>query len=186
MKRIFLPVVLAVVALSGCKKDKPEPVNEEEVITTVKLTFTSATGGSPVVAEWKDADGDGSGAPVVGSATLSANRTYAMTVEILNESVVPATNTTGEIKAEAQDHQLFFAKSAGLNLTVAYDDADGDGKPIGLANVVTTGAASTGTLQVTLRHALNKSGANVSTGNVTNAGGETDVETVPPFTITVQ
>ncbi|MBC7922311.1 MAG: type 1 periplasmic binding fold superfamily protein, partial [Ferruginibacter sp.] len=182
--KTLLTAVFAVALISGCKNDDPDPVNEEELITTVRLTFTATTGGSPVVVEWKDADGDGSGAPVAGSATLSANRTYAMTVQILNESVTPAENITEEIEEEDEDHQFFFTKPAALNLTVTYADADADGKPIGLTNAVTTGAASSGTLQVTLRHLLNKSGANVSAGNPANAGGETDIETLPPFNIT--
>jgi hypothetical protein len=67
---------------------------------------------------------------------------------------------------------------------VAYGDVDGNGKPLGLQTTVVTGDVSTGTLTITLRHEPDKSAAGVSGGDLTNAGGETDIEVT--FDVTVQ
>ncbi|MBC7439017.1 MAG: hypothetical protein H7250_03405 [Flavobacterium sp.] len=67
--------------------------------------------------------------------------------------------------------------------TFAYADQDANGKPIGLAFTLTTGAATTGNLTVTLKHEPNKSAAGVSTGNITNAGGATDASVTYPIVV---
>jgi hypothetical protein len=176
----------ALFVLSACDDD-PEPENESELITTVKLTFSKA-GNDDIVAEWQDLDGAGGNNPVLTPATieLSANTNYTVAVEILNESESPAEDITEEIEEEDEEHQLFFVKSASLNLTTTYSDTDDNGRPVGLSNVFTTGAASTGTLTVILRHEPDKSATGVSSGDPTNAGGETDIETVPAFSVSVQ
>ena len=51
------------------------------------------------------------------------------------------------------------------------------------ATATATGAASVGTLKVTLRHEPNKSAAGVVGGDITNAGGETDIEVEFPIVI---
>lgn len=170
---------------SGCGNDEdPTPENEEELITTVRLTFTE--GGSSFVAEWKDLDGDGANAPVVDDITLEAGKTYAVTLDLLNESETPAESITTEIEEEAEEHQFFFVVGGDLALTAVYDDEDSDGKPVGLKNTFTTGDASTGTLTIILRHEADKAGIGVSDGDVTNAGGETDIETVPAFSVVIE
>jgi hypothetical protein len=42
--------------------------------------------------------------------------------------------------------------------------------------MISTSSAGSGTLTITLRHEPNKDGDNVADGDITNAGGETDVE----------
>ena len=46
-----------------------------------------------------------------------------------------------------------------------------------------TNAAGSGELQVVLRHEPDKFGANVSAGDITNAGGETDIEVMIPYVV---
>jgi len=113
---------------------------------------------------------------------LPASRAYTVSVAVLNESVSPAANITAEIQAEDEAHQFFY-QVAGANLTMTYADSDGNGKPVGLITTGVTGAASSGTLKVTLRHQPDKNGANVSAGDITNAGGETDIEVTFPVTV---
>ncbi|HEX8529563.1 MAG TPA: hypothetical protein VF646_06050, partial [Cytophagales bacterium] len=55
-------LLAALVLLSACDSDDPELENQEELITTVRLTFTPPSG-TPVIATWEDLDGDGGGAP---------------------------------------------------------------------------------------------------------------------------
>ena len=68
-------------------------------------------------------------------------------------------------------------------MAVTYADADGNGRPVGLTSIWTVGAASNGTITVTLRHEPDKGAAGVSAGDITNAGGETDIEVTFPLVI---
>ncbi|PIY07939.1 MAG: type 1 periplasmic binding fold superfamily protein [Flexibacter sp. CG_4_10_14_3_um_filter_32_15] len=172
----FLAVLFSTLVLfSSCEKDDPEIANEEELITTLTYTLTPENGGTPVVLSFRDLDGDGGTAPVLIGGTLAANTVYNGSLNLLNELETPAESITEEIEEEDDEHQFFFAATGGLNVTVAYDDTDGQ-NPVGLKTKVTTGAASQGKLRVTLRHEPNKSAAGVSDGNIANAGGETDIE----------
>ena len=47
----------------------------------------------------------------------------------------------------------------------------------------TVGAASNGTVVVTLRHQPDKTASGVSSGDITYAGGETDIEVSFPLVI---
>jgi hypothetical protein len=182
----FTAVLLAgLVFLSACNDDDPELENQEELITTVRLTFTPAGGGTPVIATWQDLDGDGGTPPAVGPVTLAGNTTYTLAVALSDDSRTPAVNITEEVEEEGEEHQLFF-RSTLTGMTIAYNDKDGNNRPLGLVNTVTTPTAGSGTLTVILRHEPNKTAAGVANGDPTNAGGETDVETTPPFSITVR
>lgn len=180
MKNYIL--AFAVLFLFSCEKDDPKIENEEELITTMIYRLT-ATDGTVVEGKFQDLDGEGGNAPVITPINLRANTTYTGSLTILNELENPAENITEEVAQEANEHQFFF-QVTGANLTVAYADTDGDNNPVGLRTTVTTSAASTGTLSVTLRHEPNKSAAGVSAGNITNAGGETDINVV--FNVVIQ
>ena len=60
----------------------------------------------------------------------------------------------------------------------AYSDQDNDGNPLGLLFELTTGDAGNESYTITLRHEPDKTAAGVSGGDITNAGGETDIEVV--------
>lgn len=188
MKSIFklnwVFILLALFAISSCDDDDPEPVNEEELITTVRVTFTPSTGGTAIVASFQDFDGPGGSSPLTNNPSLAANTTYNVSVQFLNETETPTEDITEEVEEEADEHQVFFVVGSGLNLTYAYGDQDGNGNPLGLAGTVTTGNASTGTMDVVLVHEPNKSATGVAAGDPTNAGGEEDVRVT--FTVTIQ
>lgn len=172
----------ATLLLASCSSDDGnEPINEEEVITTVKVALTGGT--TPITLEWKQLDE--SAAPVITvSGDLNSNTTYTGTISILNELENPADNITLEIAEEADEHQFFYQVGSGLNISnLTYLDADTNGNPLGLSFSFDTGEASTGNFTITLRHDLNKSAAGVSDGQIANAGGETDVEVTFPLTI---
>lgn len=187
MKNLKLMAIaaFAITSLSACSDDDTaQPVNEEEVITTVTATFTPQGGGSAITLTSRDLDGDGPDAPVVtASGNFTAGTAYNGTVTFLNELSNPAGNITEEIEEEGEDHQIFYQQN-GLG-TFTYNDTDANGKPIGVAFTYTAASApATGTLTVTLRHLPNKSGANVAAGDITNAGGGTDAEVT--YAVTVQ
>lgn len=158
-----------------------EPVNEEELITTVNLTFTS--GGGSVTATWQDLDGPGGEDPIIDNLTLDTNVTYTLSVQFLNEQEDPAEDVTEEVLEEALEHQVFFLVDAGLPLSIAYNDTDSDGNPIGVSNTAVTSGSGGGNLEVVLRHVPDKNAAGVSDGQIENAGGDTDVQVQIPVTI---
>jgi|TARA_B110000908_G_C10256217_1_gene455662 hypothetical protein len=188
MKINFLLVmgVCSLLFITSCKKDEPEdPIipNEEEVITTLNLTLTPDVGGTPVLLTFQDLDGDGGNPPTITGGTLDTSANYTCSLELLNELEIPAGDISQEVQEEAEEHQFFFHTSvSGLN--IAYDDMDANGNPIGLSTIVTTNEVSSGTITVTLRHLPNKDASGVSTGDITNAGGETDIEVT--FDVEVQ
>jgi hypothetical protein len=164
---------------SACKKDEEQPPvlpNEEELITTLTYTLTPVGGGTPVVFSFQDEDGDGGNSPILIEGILSANMDYTGALTLLNESEDPADNITLEVQEEGADHQLFYQIESPLDLDISYADTDANGKPIGLSTLVSTGAASSGNLTITLRHEPDKNAAGVSSGDIANAGGETDIE----------
>jgi len=182
----FLLALFAVlfISVTSCKDDDDivDPP-EEELITDLVYTLTS-TSGATVVLSFSDPDGDGGNAPTITGGTLSANTTYTGAIVLTNASETPAEDITAEVKEEDEDHQFFFSASSGLNVSFAYADQDADNNPVGLASTITTGDASTGTMTVVLRHEPAKDASGVSDGNISNAGGETDIEVT--FDVTIQ
>ena len=184
-----IALVFSTVAIfTSCSDDdnKSTPVNEEELITTVKVTLTNGT--NTITLTSKDLDGpDAPGErEITVDGPLLANTTYTGKVELLNETDVPAEIISAIIEESAEeklDHQFFFGTLSGLLGTFNYTDQDGEGKPIGLSFTFTTGAASTGSLSVTLIHLPNKSETGVSSGDITNAGGTTDAQAIFPITV---
>ena len=179
----FLAAITAALLPAGCDNDDPDPINEEELITTVILTFTPTGGGDPAVFSFKDLDGVGGAAPVTVSDTLAAATAYTAGISLLNESVSPAGNIGDEVNEEGDAHQFFYQVSAGLDLVFSYGDQDVNGKPVGLKTTWTSGAAGSGTLTLILRHEPEKDAAGVADGDITNAAGETDVEVQWPVVI---
>lgn len=180
----YLPYFFICLFFFACNADdEVEIENEEEVITTLQYVLTPTAGGNAVTLQFEDADGDGPGAPVLTVDALAANTTYNGAITLSNVTETPAEDVTEEIEEEDDEHQFFFSSTVS-GLTVAYADEDGDGNPVGLATTLTTGAAGSGTLTVTLRHEPSKDASGVSAGDITNAGGETDIEVT--FNIDVQ
>lgn len=175
--------------LAGCEKEKKEtprsnqPPNEEELITTVRAYFVHSVTGDTTEFSWVDLDGDGGNAPVITGGTLQAGSSYAMSVLLLDESGSPADTISNEVAAEAEEHQFFFSANGGALTWLSYADADANGMPIGLASVWATAAAGSGEVTIILRHEPNKGAAGVSAGDITNAGGETDIEVAIPYVV---
>ena len=179
--------LFAAAAITSCRSDDedevvPLPVNEEEVITTMVLAFDGQAGAVDKELRFTDADGDGGGAPVFDVDTLQAASVYNVSIILLNETANPVDTISNEVLDEGTDHQFFFQPGA-VNLSVAYSDTDVNGQPIGLHSVWTIGAASSDSTRVTLRHEPDKSAPGVSGGDISNAGGETDIEVKFPLVI---
>ena len=172
---------LLTLAMLGCSDDDttPEIINEDELITTVILTLTPDSG-DQVVLTTIDLDGDGPDEPVttvVGS--FLENTQYQGAVQFLNETEDPAEDITQEVIEEADEHQVFYTISEGLNIQTTYEDQDSQGNPLGVQITLSTGTASEGSLTVTLRHEPVK-----PNDGLESAGGETDIST--SFDVSIQ
>ncbi len=156
-KNYLLGILFLTIIVASCKKDDPvvnppAPENEEELITTFKITFTDPNGVNPsVTATFRDIDGPGGNNPTVfDTIRLKPNATYNAAIEFLNESVTPAEDLTAEILEESHDHLICFNVS-GANATIVRTDSDGTYE-IGLTSTWTTTAVSSGNTVITLRH----------------------------------
>jgi len=177
IKFLFI-TVLSLSALTSCSSDDdtPEAVNEEEIITTVRLELTAASG-DVVVLQSQDLDGEGPDAPVYTiEGTILADTEYTGETKFWNELENPTEDITEEVLEEGVDHQVFYIFTANnANSSVTYTDMDDNGNPIGLATTFNSGSASTGnTLVVQLIHEPNKTAEGVSDGDETNAAGSID------------
>ena len=174
--------IFATALIFSCSSDDdstPDPVLEEEVITTMTITLT-ADGQADVILQTQDLDGDGPDLPVVTvSGNLSSNTNYSGSITLLNETEDPAENMTEEIEEEDLAHQFFYSVGSGLDAQTDYNDADSEGNPLGLDFVLSTYSASSGSITFTLRHEPNKPNMGLE-----DAGGETDIEAT--FNVSIQ
>jgi hypothetical protein len=156
-KRFILAGLLAT-GIFSCKKDplppqNPPVVNEGELITTVKLSFTDTTGVQPdVTAIFRDTDGEGGAAPTsFDTIKLAAATVYRCTVLLLNEATNPVDTLSNEILAEANEHLFCYGVSGGADVSIAITDTDGI-LPLGLVSRWNIGTATQGSVTVTLKH----------------------------------
>ncbi|WP_422080610.1 type 1 periplasmic binding fold superfamily protein [Ulvibacterium sp.] len=197
MKTIKFLSTLAITGflLTSCSDDDdaPEPVNEEETITTMTVTLVPQGGGTTVTLVSRDLDGDGPDAPDIDvSGSLAENTVYDGGIVLLNETETPAENVNEEIEGEAAEHQFFFVVGGALNASTEYGDDESDyvseetgenfttTNPVGIVFTLTTTDASSGTLAVTLRHEPKKP----NDGTLADAGGETDI--TQTFSLTIE
>jgi hypothetical protein len=161
-------LTLSTIVNTSCNKND----NEEELITTVKLTAVNKSTGAVTTATFADPDGDGGNGPTkFDTLKLSAGTIYETSIILLDESKSPAEDITAEVAKEADDHQFYYSTTAN-GVTIATTDKDANGLPLGVKTTITTTTASAGRLQVKLKHkpdGLKKAGD-------TDAIGDTDIE----------
>ena len=185
----LLPLFILSLIFTGCSDDDDHddhshPVNEEEVITTVEVTLSDETNSYVLI--WEDLDGDGPDLPIITGATIPSN-SYDAEIQLYNKTLDPTDDeyvVTTEILEEDVDHQFFFNASNGLNVfDFVYADADVDGNPIGQQFIIEDVSGSGGDLNIVLLHEPNKNAVGVSDGDITNAGGDTDIDITFPIIV---
>lgn len=173
---LLFAMILIADMLTGCKKDNDKipdpPLHEGEVITSLRLTFTDSANSSNVAtATFKDPDGDGGNAPTqFDTIRLDANKTYLVSILLLDETKTPADTISSEVKEEANDHHFFFHHT-GVTVATTYLDEDTNTPPLplGLKTRWKTGNAGNGTSQVILKHQPGEKDG-------TESPGETDID----------
>jgi hypothetical protein len=179
-------------AACGGDHDHDHDHDHEGLFTSVKLTF-SPPSGSALVGRFSDPDGVGGAEPTLTAPpALALGTTYRLDVEMSDESEEPATDLTAEVKAEAEEHQLFYRGDAvGRQLLVSYADKESDyttnatgaDLPVGLRATVTATAAGTGTLRVSLAHLPPVNDTPVKVAGVDADAGDLDFDVTFPVTV---
>lgn len=179
--KILNAVLIAALIFGSCKKDEKTvspPLPGNEFLTTVQLVVTNAADATDTktvsVKQLPDQAVDNSKAPL----TLKANSTYHVAVQFLDDTKSPAGNVTDDIYTRRNYHLICFEVSSGTTLTVSRTDMDTNtpALQVGLQDDFTTGAASSGSLNVQLRHQPNAK-------NGQCAPGSTDADVDFPITI---
>ena len=168
--------LFSVLSLASCKKEEvivSPPVAGNEYMTTVKLRFENKNNSSDTTwAVWKDLTPDDQNAPDTSKAiiNLDKNKTYKVSVKILDETKNPATDITEDIRERGNFHFFSFFTSGAIssNLTIVATDFDTNPTPfhIGLENEFTTnGTVSSGRLEGVLKHQPNTKNGTFAPGN---------------------
>jgi hypothetical protein len=184
----LLIISLATTSCTNNDDEVPEEENDLEVITDVTLVFTNVENNQDVVrAQAQDPDGIGVEAlEILGPIHLDGNKTYTLTLEIMNNLEDPGESITEEIEEEDQEHQLFFGFSndafsdpmgdGNMDNTadqINYNDTDANGNPVGLSTNWSTeeSQVSSGTFTVRLQHQ-----PDLKTASSGATDGDTDFE----------
>ncbi len=177
---LFSLLLNATLFTVSCKDEEVDAEEENELITTVKLNFTS--GGTTQSFKYSDPDGDGGKAPTVDAITLKPNTTYTLTVEVLDESKMPVSNITEEVKEESDEHLFVYTPTPSNLLTYTYGDKDANNFGIGITGSAKTNTAGTGKLKVQLRHQPPINGKASKDGTPTPGSDDINID----FNVTVQ
>ena len=174
----------------GCESDDPVKEDAPELITSVILTFTPATG-TPVVASATDPDGEGvQNIETDGPIRLNPNVSYTMEIQLLNTLVNPGEDgydISSEVRKEADEHMFFFSWSGSVfsdpagdgNIdsrsdAINYSDEDVNKLPVGLTTRwVTAVITASGKMKILLKHQPELKSASSS-----SEMDETDLEVV--------
>ena len=152
--RLCLALSLISLLISCKEDDDPTPTppqNDEEVITSVFLTFTDKANFLPVqVFAFRDPDGDGGNGPTqFDTIQLVNGNIYEVRIELLDESGTEVDTITAEIEQEADEHLFCFTPS-GADLTIVRTDSDGTFE-IGLTSDWTANSMSSGTVRIEIK-----------------------------------
>ena len=166
---MYTAVSLLLLTFNGCSKEEKTvspPLPGNEFLTTVQLVVTNTANAADVqTASWRqlpDQPVDSSQAKLI----LKSNSVYTVAVKFLDESTSPAGDITTDIYDRRNYHLICFAVT-GANLAVARTDLDTNTPPlqIGLQDSFTTTAASSGSLNVQLRHQPNAKNGDCAPGS---------------------
>lgn len=152
MNKIYSFIILVGLSAFSCSREDVHAHDDNESITSVKLTFTpvsSTSGDDEIEATWKSIGTS----TVIDDIELKKDTEYDMSVQFLNDSGIKKTDLTEEIEEEGDSH-LIIVKSIPADLmSINAKDKDSKGRRLGLKNrLKTKNGASSGIIKVVLRH----------------------------------
>jgi hypothetical protein len=191
---VLTPFVIVSIA-SSCEVEDPVKEEVPELITTVRLTFVPASGGSPVIVIAMDPDGEGvQDIEIEEPVNLMSATSYTLEITLINglaDPTQPEYDVTEEVREEADEHAFYFSWTGNLFSSpigdgnadnagddVNYLDADANGLPLGIETAWITGISTTGELRIILKHQ-----PDLKSEHATAQTGETDLDVTFPVTI---
>lgn len=172
--------VLLLAYLFSCKgkEESPNPNEENELITTVKLVFMDDSGKTHTF-QWKDLTPNDPAGRIIDTIRLADSTMFTGQIEFWDETKSPAVNITAEVEEESKDHLVVYktiAPLTGDQIQITRTDRDSKGLEVGLKFSAQTKKSGNGGLQVLLRH---QPGVKDGTENP----GDTDVDVELPIQI---
>lgn len=171
---------LVFISLFSCiRGDEVEPMDDNELITTVKLVFTPVDEdedrGLPLVFYWKDNEGDGV-VDRLDPIVLNDNTQYELQVQLLDETKSPKVDISEAIIEEADEHLFVYKVLPASLLKLSIKDRDSKGLALGLRADVKTGPRGDGKIRVILKHQPPVNGQSVKNGQEEPGSTDVDVE----------
>lgn len=185
-------VFFAMSIFTQCEVEDPVKEDTPELITRAILTFTPETGDA-IIATATDPDGEGvkdisTDKPI----ELNAGVRYTLDIQLVNDLADPTSpdyDIGAEVEEQGHEHLFFFGWNGDVfndpagdgNIDnredpVNYEDHDVNALPVGLHTTWTTGATSSGTFRVLLKHQPGlKSAVSESTDGETDLDVEFDI-----------
>jgi len=187
LKTLALISILSA-SLLACNKDKNEKKAEEEIeneiITTVQLTFTDSTNSNNKKPyNWVNSNGYQAGSDAkIDTIKLDNSKTYIGKILLLNTTSNPVDTISNEVLELKNEHQFFYENqnTSTLNINFITTDKDDNGVPLGLYFKTKTGAISKGNIRVRLKH---QPDVKPKSGNGDVNLGSTDVEVIFPVIV---
>lgn len=153
-KNIGLFIILFAL-ISACKDEVlPEnpPQNETELITTMQLVMKDSATGLTSTFTFKDPDGEGGQGPTVfDTIHLVSGKVYQCELLLLDESKSITDTISNEVKAEGNDHLVFY-DVVGPKLSISITDFDSKQLPLGLKSRWHSTQTGQGLVTVQLKH----------------------------------
>ena len=182
--KFYAMTALAVSMLASCSSDDdggstPAPVEDEEAITRVTLTFTNESDIDDIVTlDWNDDNGDevvDMNEKVV-TGSFSADQTYNATLELYNEDEDFLEEDITSTQAGTDAH-FFVYGTDNSDFSMTRDTEDflrSDNNKLGVYTTWTTGTTTTGSISVALYH--ESPSVSDSDGFGTAEGDDTDID----------
>jgi len=187
LKTLALTSILSA-SLLACNKDKnvkkAEEEIENEIITTVQLTFTDSTNSNnKKTFNWVNTNGYQAGSDAkIDTIKLDNSKTYIGKILLLNTTTNPIDTISNEVLELKNEHQFFFENqnTSSLYINFVTTDKDDNGVPLGLNFKTKTGAISKGNIRVRLKH---QPDVKPKSGNGDANLGSTDLDVIFPVIV---
>lgn len=163
----YTRVALVLLALTACKKEKKDADSDlgHASVTTIEVLLVKD--GDTIRGRYKDPDGPGGRPPTIDTLRPSASTQYTYLVRLYNESGNPVQDLTAVIfEQQKNTHRLFVLPEPPNLAEVEATDLDDLGRPIGGRGTwrQAPDTLRSGTVRFLLRHYLNPSDKNESSG----------------------
>lgn len=147
----FIAVGLVASLAVGCSDHGHGPDgHDHDLMNRVTLFVTPSGGGAEQEFVWEDADGPGGNAPNrIDTIRLAAGTSYNGRLEFFNTK--ENEDLTAGIRADKDQHQVFFTVEGGM-LLISATDVDSRNLPLGLQVSISSVQPGAGSLKVELDH----------------------------------